>query len=140
MTGPHPRPGPHGAVDPPGTSRRAVEDSLARLLGQGVCVSSTLVALGLIASLLTSGGASLAPAHLSAGPVPHPGGLAGAISRALAGPDHGLIVVGILVLILTPIARVVAAAVLFGREGDRLYTGLTLAVLAVLVAGILGSR
>jgi uncharacterized membrane protein len=44
-----------------------------------------------------------------------------------------IIEVGILLLIATPVARVVFAVVAFALERDRLYTAISVAVLAVLV-------
>lgn len=43
---------------------------------------------------------------------------------------------GLLVLLATPVTRVAASVVGFALEGDRLYTAITLAVLAVLLASI----
>ena len=43
---------------------------------------------------------------------------------------------GLLVLLATPVARVAASVVGFALEGDRLYTAITLAVLAILLASI----
>jgi uncharacterized membrane protein len=55
----------------------------------------------------------------------------------LAGSARGnaaaVIQAGILLLIATPVARVVFAVVAFALERDRLYTAISLAVLAVLV-------
>ena len=43
---------------------------------------------------------------------------------------------GLLVLLATPVARVAASVLGFALEGDRLYTAITLAVLAILLASI----
>ena len=55
----------------------------------------------------------------------------------LAGSARGnaaaVIQAGILLLIATPVARVVFAVVAFALERDRLYTAISIAVLAVLV-------
>ncbi len=50
---------------------------------------------------------------------------------------RGLIQFGLLLLIATPITRVVLSAVIFAAEGDRRYVLFTLIVLAVLVYGLL---
>ena len=42
---------------------------------------------------------------------------------------------GVIVLILTPLLRVAATVLIFARERDRLYVGITLVVLAVLLLG-----
>jgi uncharacterized membrane protein len=43
---------------------------------------------------------------------------------------------GLLVLLATPVARVAASVFGFALEGDRLYTAITLGVLAILLASI----
>ena len=64
----------------------------------------------------------------------HPGGLLHGMAK---GDAAAIIEVGILLLIATPIARVVFAAVAFAIERDRLYVGISLVVLAVLLYGML---
>ena len=49
----------------------------------------------------------------------------------------GIIYLGILVLIATPVFRVIVSAVGFSLEKDRQYLVITLAVLAMLLIGIL---
>jgi uncharacterized membrane protein len=48
-----------------------------------------------------------------------------------------IVEVGILLLIATPVARVVFAVVAFALERDRLYTAISAAVLAVLIFSLL---
>ena len=43
-------------------------------------------------------------------------------------------------LIATPVARVVASVGAFALERDRLYAGITLAVLAILLVSLFGLR
>ncbi len=50
---------------------------------------------------------------------------------------RGLIQFGLLLLIATPIARVVLSAVVFAAEGDRRYVIFTLIVLTVLIYSLL---
>jgi uncharacterized membrane protein len=54
------------------------------------------------------------------------------------GHGRGLIQLGLLLLIATPVARVAFAVVAFVLEEDRLYVGVTLIVLAVLLLSLLG--
>lgn len=62
-----------------------------------------------------------------------------AIARdALAGSAQGVIQLGLLVLLATPVARVAFSVVAFALERDRLYVGVTLLVLAVLAYSLLG--
>jgi uncharacterized membrane protein len=63
----------------------------------------------------------------------------GVIRSAMTGRDRGLIQLGLLLLIATPIARVAFAVVGFAIERDRLYVAFTLIVLAILLYGLFGS-
>jgi uncharacterized membrane protein len=59
------------------------------------------------------------------------------MARELSG--RGLVQLGLLFLIATPIARVVFSIVGFMRQRDRLYVGVTAAVLALLAYSLLAS-
>ncbi len=61
----------------------------------------------------------------------------GIVASALTGSGRGIVQLGLLLLIATPVARVVVSAIGFGRQGDLVYVGLTLFVLAVLLYGLL---
>jgi len=57
--------------------------------------------------------------------------------RGTARGDAGAIVeLGILLLVATPICRVMFAVIAFAVERDRLYVAISLAVLAVLLFGM----
>ncbi len=47
---------------------------------------------------------------------------------------------GLLVLVATPVVRVLASVVGFALEGDRLYSAITLGVLAILLVSLVGLR
>ncbi len=47
---------------------------------------------------------------------------------------------GLLVLVATPVVRVMASVVAFALERDRLYAAITLAVLAILLVSLFGLR
>src|SRR5262249_38313843 len=59
--------------------------------------------------------------------------VAGIFAHALAGRSQGVIMVGIILLIGTPIARVVFSVFAFAVERDYLYVIVTLIVLAILL-------
>jgi uncharacterized membrane protein len=61
------------------------------------------------------------------------------IPGVMHGRGQGLIQLGLLLLIATPIARVAASIVGFAIERDRLYVIFTLIVLVVLLYSLLGS-
>ena len=52
---------------------------------------------------------------------------------------RGIIQLGLLLLIATPVARVAFSIFGFALEGDRMYAGFTLIVLAILLYSLLGS-
>ena len=53
---------------------------------------------------------------------------------------RALIQAGVLLLVLTPVARVAATLIAFAARRDWLYVAVTLAVLGTLVAGLAGFR
>jgi len=63
----------------------------------------------------------------------------GVIQSVLRGRGRGLIQLGLLLLIATPIARVAFSVVGFALERDRMYVVFTLVVLAILLYSLLGS-
>ena len=63
----------------------------------------------------------------------------GIIATALSGDPRGIMQLGLLLLIATPIARVMFSAAAFAIERDRMYVGFTLLVLAVLLYSLFGS-
>jgi uncharacterized membrane protein len=63
----------------------------------------------------------------------------GVIQSVMNGRGRGLIQLGLLFLIATPIARVGFSIVGFALERDRMYVIFTLIVLAILLYSLLGS-
>lgn len=61
------------------------------------------------------------------------------IPTAFSGDPRGIMQLGLLLLIATPIARVMFSAVAFAIDRDRMYVGFTLLVLAVLLYSLFGS-
>ncbi len=86
-----------------------VEIAVAQLLRIGVVIASVLITLGL-------------------------GGMLVGISPSSA---TRLITIGLIVLVLTPIMRVVAAVVVYLREGDYVYALISIFVLLMLATGLL---
>ncbi|MBK7977032.1 MAG: DUF1634 domain-containing protein [Deltaproteobacteria bacterium] len=112
------------------------ERAIGALLRGGLFLSATIVAIG---------GALYLTRHGTAAPVygsflGEPAELrqvSGILGAALAGRGRGLIQLGLLLLIATPIARVAFAAVAFALERDRLYTAIAALVLAILVVSLM---
>jgi uncharacterized membrane protein len=63
----------------------------------------------------------------------------GVVRSVINGRGRGLIQLGLLVLIATPIARVAFSIVGFAMERDRMYVVFTVIVLAILLYSLLGS-
>jgi len=64
----------------------------------------------------------------------------GILSDALSFRSRGLIQLGLLLLIATPVARVAFSMFAFLRQGDRTYTAVTLLVLMILMYSLFGGH
>lgn len=111
---------------------RAMEVVLGNLLRAGVLVAGVVVLAGGLLELVTYGGQSVSYSVFRGEP---------ASLRSLMGiwqgaeearPKH-LIQLGLLLLVLTPVLRVALSAVLFARQRDGIFVGVTLWVLGVLL-------
>ena len=94
-----------------------------RTLVAGMVLSFTLMGLGLLGQIL-------APRTTSR-VVP----LDRLLPEILAGNPLALLDLGVLVLLAIPAVHLTAAAIAFGRMGDRRYLWISLAVLGLLVMG-----
>lgn len=108
---------------------------LAHVLRTGVTVAAALVLAGAVIYFV-SGAHELPRFGVFTG---EPGDLR-SVGGMLADARHlggrGLMQLGVLALIATPIVRVALSAVVFLRERDWLYTGVTLLVLVLLLYGL----
>jgi uncharacterized membrane protein len=109
-----------------------IEQFMGNLLRAGVILAALVVLFGGVLFLARHGGAP--PEFHTFGELPpeycSPAGI---VKGALSGYGRALIQLGLLLLIATPVARVVFSALAFAWERDFTYVGLTLVVLAVLV-------
>jgi len=106
---------------------RDLESTIARLLSIGTYISIALVVAGVLL-LLSSGASPLDPA---------PGFDLGRIGADLAaGRPEGFLWLGIVGLILTPAARVVAALVGYARSGERPMVLVSILILVVIGVGV----
>lgn len=62
-------------------------------------------------------------------------GLFETISSAVGGNVTGVVYLGVIVLVATPIFRVLLSAVFFGMQRDAKYVGITLLVLGMIILG-----
>ena len=115
---------------------RVVDEIIGVLLRTGVLLAASVVLVGGILYLIGFGSS---PAHYAVFRG-EPSDLRGVASifRDAAGLDsRGIIQLGLLLLIATPVARVVFAAAGFLLEKDDLYVCVSLIVLAVLLYSLL---
>jgi uncharacterized membrane protein len=116
---------------------QAIEVTIGNLLRAGVILAASLVAAGAFVYLLRHGHEVIdydtfhgEPESLKS--------LTAIIHGALHLSGRAMIQLGLLVLIATPIARVLFSAVAFFHERDYLYVFLTLLVLAILLYSLFG--
>lgn len=113
-----------------------VEHAIGHLLRVGVLLSALVVLVGGVVYLIHHGGQR--PSYRSFHGEPHTlRGLSAVVGDALALNGRGIIQFGLLLLIATPVMRVAFAAYAFVRGGDRLYAGISLLVLAILLFSLL---
>jgi uncharacterized membrane protein len=125
-----------------------VEMIVGNLLRAGVILAASVTLLGGVLYLIQHGG-DPAPRYRQyidprragartpdgASPMAEiaPNELSIIVRLALAGRSRGIIQLGVLLLIATPIARVIFSIVAFAVQRDWTYIGVTLVVLAVLL-------
>ncbi|HVS34477.1 MAG TPA: DUF1634 domain-containing protein [Gemmataceae bacterium] len=124
-----------------------VEQTMGRLLQAGVLLAALVTAVG-GAFYLAERATQERPAYDKLPPngvgLDHPAELnspAGVLELAFRGrPGYGLgrglIQLGVLLLIATPVARVAFSVYVFARQRDRLYVAVTLAVLVLLLISL----
>ena len=115
-----------------------VEGVIGNLLRTGVILSATVVLIGAAIYLLRHGG-SPADYRVFQGEPNDLRSLPGIIQRSIHLSGRGIIQLGLLLLIATPVARVAFAIYGFAAEGDRLYVAFSSLVLAVLLYSLIGT-
>ncbi len=116
---------------------RGIEQILGKLLRAGVALSASVVLLGAIVYLVRNG-FSHADYHVFRGEPSDLRTLPGIIHETAAGRGSGIIQLGLLLLIATPVARVVFSIWGFLAEKDRMYVIFTVIVLATLLYSLFG--
>jgi uncharacterized membrane protein len=120
------------------SSERQFEQLLSKLLKYGVLIASTVVLIGGILYLIAHGAE---PANYSSfqGEPPIFCSPTGVLTAALSGNCNGIIQLGLLLLIATPIIRVIVSLLTFLWQRDFIYVTVTSLVLAGLVYSIIGA-
>lgn len=125
------------------TSRAWNDERLERVIGSllraGILLSGALVVAGGIIYLARHGSE---PPHYRtfAGAPSDLRTISGIVANAVSTHGRGIIQLGLLVLIATPVARVAFSAIAFALERDWLYVVVTSMVLAVLVFSLAGGH
>jgi uncharacterized membrane protein len=129
----------------PGWTDEQVDQALGTLLRVGVLTAAVVVLAGGLLFLARHWSESAFPDNADrpnlckfTGEPPQlcsPVGILGAVGQVRG---RGLIQLGLLLLIATPVARVVFSALAFVRQRDWVYVAVTLFVLAVLLFSLFG--
>jgi uncharacterized membrane protein len=114
-----------------------VDQILGTLLQTGVMVSGLVVLAGGILYLLHNGHVAVHYESFSADREAFRG-FALTVGDALRGNGRAIIECGLLLLIATPVARVVFSIVAFALERERLYIVVTLIVFLILIYSLFG--
>jgi uncharacterized membrane protein len=116
-----------------------VEQLIGRLLQIGVLLAAVVVLAG-GAWLLAQHGSDVANYSVFAGEPAMFRSLTGIVRGVAAHDSRALVQAGLVLLILTPVARVALTLVAFVIQRDRVYIVVTAIVLALLLYGLLYGR
>ena len=114
-----------------------VQRAVGTLLRAGVLLAATVVLVGGVLYLLRHGG-SVPDYHVFHGEPLDLRGYATILRDAFSGSGRGIVQLGLLILVATPVARVAFTAVAFAFERDRVYVLVALLVLALLLKSLAG--
>ena len=122
-----------------GWTDQVVEEWIGNLLRVGVTLSAAVVLFGACVYLVRHGH-EMPHYRAFAGTPEDLRSVPGVWKNVLAFKGRGLIQLGLLLLIATPVARVAFSVVAFAIQRDRLYVVATLIVLAILSYSLAGGR
>ena len=117
---------------------KKIEDILGNLLRIGVGFSAFVVFLGAVIYLVRHG-SSPADYRVFEGEPSELRSVPGIVREAVDLSGRGIIQLGLLFLIATPVARVIFSIWGFAEERDRMYVAFTVIVLAILIFSLVGS-
>ena len=126
------------AVGLPLWTDRKVEDLVGNLLRAGVTLAALVVFCGAVVYLARHG-AEPADYRVFHGEANQLRTIPGVLHEAFAFQGRGIMQLGLLLLIATPVARVVLSILGFAAERDRMYVGFATIVLAILLYSLFGS-
>lgn len=120
------------------SSDRTLEQFISSLLKYGVLLASAVVLVGGVLYLLRHGVEPANYQFFHGSPAEFCSPL-GVVKAVLSGSSRGIIQLGILLLIATPVARVVFSVFVFLWQRDFIYVFITSFVLAGLIYGLIGA-
>jgi uncharacterized membrane protein len=127
---------------PVGSSRwtdERIEQVMGNLLRGGVITAGLVVCAGALPYMVHYG--KLSPhVHVFHGEPAKYRSVPAILADVYQRDSRGIIQFGLLLLIATPIARVVFSAFAFARQRDWLYLGVTLFVMAILIWSLAGTH
>ena len=126
------------AAAPGGFNDLRIEIIIGTLLRTGVVLAAAVVLTGGVLYLIRNGHSTSNYAIFHGEPE-RLKGLGDIVRGALALDPREIIQLGLLLLIATPVARVIFSAIAFAIERDYLYVVITLIVLGILLYSLLGS-
>ena len=113
-----------------------IQNSLARLMVGGTLIAAVIIAAGLVWYLASHVGIK-AGDHVFSGEPKYFENPIQMVQRAMNLSEFGhrrsLIMIGVVILLINPVLRVGFAALGFAAQRDKLYTSISLFVLAVLL-------
>lgn len=115
-----------------------VEKTVGKLLRTGVIIASLVVLAGGVLYLKKFGGLARPDYHIFKGEESSLITFNGIFKGFFTAKPAGIIQFGVLLLILTPIFRILFSLVAFAIEKDRLYVCITLIVLSIILASTFG--
>lgn len=119
-------------------SELQLKELLSNLLKYGVIIASTIVLVGGILYLIRHGG-ERADYHFFQGEPSYFRSPTGVAVAVLSGSRRGIIQLGLLLLVATPIIRVVISLLIFLQRREFTYVVITLIVLTVLMYSLVGA-
>jgi uncharacterized membrane protein len=127
-----------------GRPGRSLEEIVGRMLVIGVLTAAAVIAVGLALLIPPGTGKRVLLSQLMSEHEVFVADLPRSLVAVAAGVLHGrpvaIIFLGVVILILTPVMRVVAAGIYFARHGERRYALISIAILLLLLLGfVLGA-
>ena len=120
-----------------GWSDHDVDLMISNILRVGLTAATAVLILGTIIHIVTPEHAPQATWHTFAGEPAMLSTIPGIIEGTLHGNGLAIMELGVLLLLATPFLRVAFAAYAFGKQHDKVYVLISLAVLALLIYGVI---